>query len=72
MGAAKRDYEADHPQVKYRRVSLGRTLCKVVSLERTVRGRKEGRKGNRWHHACMIPEFSSFCLHVRHNVPLGI
>lgn len=44
LGAAKRDYEADHPQVKYRRVSLGRTLCKVVSLERTVRGRKEGRK----------------------------
>lgn len=41
MRAAKRDYEADHPQVKSHRVSSGRTLCKVVSLERTVRGKKE-------------------------------
>lgn len=41
LRAAKRDYEADHPQVKSHRVSSGRTLCKVVSLERTVRGKKE-------------------------------
>lgn len=40
---AERDDEAGHPQVMSCRVSPGTITCKMVSLERGSRGRKEGR-----------------------------
>lgn len=39
---AKGADKADNPQVMFRRVSAGKNTCKMGSLERGSRGRKEG------------------------------